>query len=341
MKKLLLKVPNSEIILNTPAFLVGNGINYLPENDATKDVNVSWKELLMETFPNLELFNITNFEKDLDGLTYPEIAELAELYARQVEGKKYNNTIKNKIAKKLISIDQRRKANNLYKNHSELVRLAKTINCPILTTNYDHLLLNTMDYPFATTKQLEGKRIEEPFLIDTHGKTYKQEKGRISPINMYFRYKPFTPGTNICEEFAIWPIHGSMRFPGSICINNDDYARNTAKIEESLKNITSTDDKRPWKGKYRWPNIFINNDLVILGLGLDYSETDLRALLTRRFKYNKSKGNNIRTIYIYRRDNKTKELPAGKERFFKALEIDCIGLQDSELYRLYYLSIID
>jgi hypothetical protein len=86
MSKLIFNyIPNDEgsIELENPAILLGNGINY-----TDKDHTISWTNLLISLFPKSykeekESILKKNEDKedvfDLEGISYPEIAELAEL----------------------------------------------------------------------------------------------------------------------------------------------------------------------------------------------------------------------------------------------------------------------
>lgn len=80
MSVLKIKIHGDEILLNKPSFLIGNGINYY------KNYSLSWANLLIELFPEEKRIEIVRQEAEnqqklnLEGLTYPEIAELAVIY---------------------------------------------------------------------------------------------------------------------------------------------------------------------------------------------------------------------------------------------------------------------
>ncbi|MCQ2600794.1 MAG: hypothetical protein MJ184_05480 [Treponema sp.] len=351
MSKLTFKKGKKEIVLNQPAVLLGNGINYV------KDFELSWTELLESVFQenDPDIFKIPARGKkkfNLDGLTYPEIAELAELKYKELSEKDRNkNSVKKQICKKIHDHDLNIRNYNKRSQQEQLVKNCETLNIPILTTNYDHNLL--FDYIETVKQPYLSSKVEE---INWIFRTNREEKSisnndKAKLFNAYFRKNKFPTKRpfDIRKKFAIWPIHGTKRYASSICINNIDYAR---KISDIHKRMSSKKDiylqNEDWEGKYSWINIFLNNDLIILGLGLTRDETDLRWLLVERYIYQNwikrhyPRKKQSRTIYLYaeRKDKKTKKvkpLDSGTKCFFDSLGIDCVKIPDSQMYKFEYL----
>lgn len=338
--------------LHQPAFLVGNGINYA---DGCK---LSWEKLLVNVFPeemqnnfknnadtnlffkfnnastsvqiSIDISKQNNLEVQLPGLTYPEIAELARLHLKKANknNAKKIPSIKAQIAEQLDKMEKENEGKN--EKLKKFVTFCKDHHIPILTANFDHRLHLDFD-----------KKIKEPFWFYTQ----EEEKNKrllnhIHPFRAYFAENEINPD-NINNEFAVWHIHGTKTYLDSICINHVDYARNIAKIDELIhkkEKIIESD----WPGKNSWINIFMNNDLIIMGFALDSEETDLRWLLRERTIYrnyliSKNIGPVAKTIYIYRKEEAETEMPAGKRALFKALDIECVEMPQDEIYKLDYL----
>lgn len=367
MSKLIFDyITNDEgsIELENPAILLGNGINY-----TDKDHTISWTNLLISLFPKSykeekESILKKNEDKedvfDLEGISYPEIAELAEIYNREdkTERKKVsqNNefiSIKMQICKKIDENDRKVKKDNKNENQKKLFEICKKNHLPVLSTNYDHSFI--IEYP-ANQKEKPrylDKAIEHPYWIFQKGKEITNKR-RLAYMfyNLYFKYDgPFSINKlDIRNEFAIWPIHGTKRYCRSLCINNKDYAKRIADISKIInKNKKTIFTQNQWAGKYTWINIFLHNDLVILGLDLEENELDLRWLLVERYIYQKWLVNKkykkeiAKTIFLYRKkiDKKTKEeieIKKGKKRFFESIGIKCIKVDDSDMYQYNYLS---
>ena len=340
------KKPDGEITkLQNPAFLVGNGINYDEKDES------SWTSLLISVLPQDIKEKISNekekaeyakkdektknkeaLDKILKGLTYPEIAELADLS----EEKTFS--IKRQIANKINEIDKRNANNN--KIHEKFVGFCEQNHIPILTTNFDHRLLSGLG---IKKERAYSGQIETPHWFYT-------EEEKMNPRKISYRYpfrayfaKERLKSEEINNEFAIWHIHGTKRYINSICINNVDYARNIAEIDKLIRHKNLIKENN-WIGKHSWIDIFMKNDLVIVGFGLDYAETDIRWLLRERLVYQKfinQQGNQSRaaTIYIYRKGHEDSDMPSGKKEFFDALDIDFVSMPQDDIYSLNkYLS---
>ena len=316
------------IELKQPAFLVGNGINL------ADDMSLSWSNLLIGILPKKIRNEIQQagkqktLEQCLQGLTYPEIAELADLHYKKNAN---NNKAKTPSIKRQIcdSLDNRRN-----KTHKDFIDFCIKNNIPVLTTNFDHRLISNLKI-----KKKDG--IEMPFWFLT--KEEKINKHLIPyqhPFRAYFAEKEFNDDDDINNKFAVWHVHGTKKYINSICINNVDYARNIAEIDKLIRNKEPIGEN--WVERHSWIDIFMRNDLVILGFALDSAETDIRWLLRERYIYlqykNKNKPVSTQTIYIYNQDKEAIEMPFGKKAFFDAFDIKCVPMKQNDIFKLEYLS---
>lgn len=297
---------DEEITLVKPAFLVGNGINYFDENTLT------WTSLLKKLLPE-EYAKTIKDEKgnsilDLEGLTYPEIAQLADLLRAKNQSNKNTKSLKKQIVELVIENFENKAE---YPNQEKLIDFAKKKNIPVLTTNYDHSLLHNLH---ISKIKYDGNSVE-----DLQWNNNKYKLTYTQPFNRYYKEgNKFNDSTNIENEFAVWFIHGTRRYSNSLCINNTDYVRNISTMSKILKD-TKKDEKTE-----TWIDIFLNNDLIVFGLGLDSDELDLRWLLLKRFYNQEFLGKHNETIYFHI-ENK---LPKGKKKYFNALGIKCVKIED-------------
>lgn len=306
---------NIDLKLERPAFLVGNGINY------ADGCRMSWEELLMDISGKQARF------KELSAsLSYPEIAELALLRKSPEEfDKKSKNEFLSMVTEKIKTDIE--KASRFNDNHEKMAVFAQEHKIPILTTNFDRNFLRTSCFEGQDLDKIDLNWIKlNPAIEDNDYQILR---------NAYFRPKSLNKNPNIHSEFAIWHIHGVIgKSSYKICFTNWDYFNYCAKIKEISKNHASKDQSKD----ATWIDIFLDNDLIIMGLGLDSFETDLRALLSERSIKHKlakeldSKWKKPATIYIYRKEAAETEMPADKKALFEALGIRCVPMAQDEIY---------
>ncbi len=294
------------IKLNQPAFLVGNGINKADK------INLSWEDLLGKLLPESSDLTVEN----LKGLTYPEIAEIALL-------KQGKDKFEEKFKEEMDKIEADAKESEL-KNHKKLLEFAKQKHIPILTTNLEKIFL-TSDASLEMKWHQQGEK-------NVYNRKYLK--------NLCFCDKNFD-GNNIHSTFALWYIHGlyyTKSFDKSFSLTNWDYANNIAM----MKKVLSERQKNNRTGNSSWADIFLDNDLIILGLGLDSAEIDLRAFLVEKYiqqqideKIAKEKHEKFearKVIYIYRKGYESEDMPDSKKAFFEALGIKCVEMPQDEIY---------
>jgi hypothetical protein len=315
---------NIDLKLEKPAFLVGNGINY------ADGCSMSWEELLMDISGKQ-----TGFKKLPASLSYPEIAELALLR------KSPDNYDEDSKPEFLSMVTEKiktdiEKASRFNDNHEKMAVFAQEHKIPILTTNFDRNFLRTSCFADQDLDKIRLNWIKPDKKIEEDGEILKdQEQYDYQTLkNACFRPKSLNKIGDIHSEFAVWHIHGVISRPKSLCYTNWDYFNYCAKIKE----ISKEKDWGELKKDITWIDILLDNDLIILGLGLDSFETDLRALLSERNikhkvkKHIKQEWKKPVTIYIYRKEAAETDMPADKKALFEALGIRCVPMPQDEIY---------
>jgi hypothetical protein len=230
--------------------LFGNGLNQLTTG------LISWKDLLNNIkknneFDNLDLPNTMIYERIL--MERPKLDN--GLFT--VEG-----NIKIDIAEQMKNIP----TNNYYESVFNLSFKN------YLTTNYDYSL---------------NKKIAELGLTSRSN----------SSEDIYsIRRNTTILDNNKNEICKIWNIHGEVDRPASIMLGLDHYCGAIGKLDAYLKGTYEFQDNKQTVrvdsitnkiksgdfDKYSWIELFFNTDVHILGLSLEYSETDLWWILNKR-----------------------------------------------------------
>ena len=351
---------NETFKLSQPAFLVGNGIYYysghatlpwsklalllLPKEiqDKIKEYNTANKEFIKKVFRNEEptiheLLTINEnsvLQESLEGISITEVLDLALLFQNKGKQTKFTDQPFLKLKKEAVKILQEmEETKNAYEQHENMINLAHKNNIPILTTNLERNLIRAQvfgGHNIDTPISFIGER-DEKFLMNGYFTT----EGNRNQIN----------AGNICSKFAIWHTHGLIKdgnseksFEKTICLRDEDYKD---RISELKKHI----DKKE-NGVIRsntWVDIFMNNDLVIMGLNLDPVEKDIRWLLIQRHFYQQELAEKARenrtdfkekqTIFIYRKEAGKSEMPLGKRALFESIGIKCVPIETDEIYQ--------
>ena len=100
---------------------------------------------------------------------------------------------------------------------------------------------------------------------------------------------------NEIGDLAIHHIHGELDFPRSICLGMTRYIENLSRIRELLSCRKEDEDgtlyrlpideeifTNPKRTRKTWAELFFNDNVYIVGLGLTSSELDIWWLLIRR-----------------------------------------------------------
>lgn len=252
--------------------LYGNGINLLSTN------SVSWKNLLHKLmgenkFKNDKLPNTMIYERIFMS---EHKANRSEIFDEL--------TIKNNIASTLAE----QEANDVFK------LLSNMDFENYLTTNYDYAI----EKSFETTP--EKMSSEEIYSL--------RRKRKYETING-IKY--------------LWNIHGEIENPKSIMLGLDHYCGSVSKIDSYVKGtykhfidgklVPIDSMKKKLKNNSfchtSWVDLFFSSDVHIIGLSLDYSETDLWWILNKRARFSTENlvTNNI-TFYVDCIEDQKKEL---------------------------------
>jgi len=228
--------------------LFGNGINRVSDNA------VSWDRLLnnikgANQFSNGKLPNTMVYER---------------IFMEQHISKSSQNAdelkIKDSIAKAMLS-----------QSSNEVFKLLATMDVDnYLTSNYD----------YAFEKALNSR----------------PQKLSTEDIYSLRRKRKYTTSNG---DKYLWNIHGEIDHPKSIMLGLDHYCGSVSKIDSYVKGsykhtvAGKSLTVEPMLEKLKaesycftsWVDLFFSSNVHIIGLSLDYSETDIWWLLNKRARY--------------------------------------------------------
>ena len=277
------------------ALVIGNGINQFGNS---KNMN-SWENMLSDIrrqyFPDIT----SHVKKDIS------LIELYDLFELRQKRKNTNAHILNVFCsqlKKWLPDD----------HHRLIVRWAIENKIPILTTNFDTVLSDACS--------------SELFHISRRRFTHHY------PWSSYYGTRPIE---NLQTEFAIWHMHGMLKYRHSIRLGLTHYMGSVHRLRGWLyrggneRLFESSLGLERWRGRDTWLNIFFGNDLLFFGIGLSEMEIFIRWCLIERKKFfykfpiNKRKG-----WYLY-----TNDMSHGKKFFLKTVGIEAVRMNSySEIY---------
>ena len=187
---------------------------------------------------------------------------------------------------------------------TNIVNKIKNIDAPILTTNYDTVLSESIGIERDDIKSFGSKIKDEWF-------------------SYYGNYID-----NPTSGFGIWHIHGIHTNHKSISIGNTDYMKNVYFSNLLLPNsdinlVDLTYDN--WNGFNSWLNIFFNKDLFVFGLGLNNDETFLRWLFIKRKEYSILSRKNLKSWYITK---SSENISCAKRYFLESVGFEIVYIQD-------------
>lgn len=229
-------------LLRNKSLLVGNGPNLLTVGQ------LNWQNILKQ----LAIYaSDRDVLKSAVGKPFPLLYE--ELAIRCMR----RGVLESDLKKHVAILMKEMVPNNF---HGRLIGLGFN---HVLTTNYDYCLERASKKPAKVADLSAEKR-----------------------YNLYRR--------RCLDGKYVWHIHGEIDRPRTITLGYDHYVGYLAKLKEYLvfegKEIESTDKHSTFirghknfeEGKnpcYSWVDIFLRDDIYIIGLSLDYSEIDLWWLL--------------------------------------------------------------
>ena len=228
-----------------------------------------------------------------------------------------SNSKKIKILKDTVkhSIVNKFPQKNNY-NLLECANFIKELNAPILTTNFDTYISDSLQI---------SKRIFKP-----NDNLYKFNS--IYPWNVYFAENDID---NSLDEFAVWHINGMTDYHKSIKLGLSDYMGSVERARKmiqgnSLNEYFNGKNQEYWIGYNTWLHILFNKNLFIFGLTLDENEVFLRWLLIQRAKYSRMYNTQLKGWYI------NKKIPNGKRFFLEQLGLEVIDIKNyDDLYNAF------
>jgi len=278
--------------------LFGNGINRL------SDDAVSWNDLLdkikgVNKFENGNLPNTMVYERVFMEKHIPEHSQKAdEVDIKNTIADAMKSQGSNEVFEKLVSLD----INNY------------------LTTNYD--------YAFEKALKINAQKLSTEDI-------YSLRRKREYNLNKNVKY--------------LWSIHGEIEHPKSIMLGLDHYCGSVSKIESYVKGTYKhiVDGKNqsvePMSTKLKkssycftsWIDLFFSSNIHIIGLSLDYSETDIWWLLNKRARF---AADNLvdNKIYFY-----TNQIEREKSELLKSFNVEVVNIKViNDDYKSMYMSAI-
>lgn len=263
--------------------LFGNGLNLLSESP------LSWNSLLNE------LENGSNkISNDTPNTMKYEKILLDRSSSQLKKNVDEELSIKNRIAELMTN----QKGNKYY---SEIIEMGFD---NYLTTNYDNAFCET----------------------------YNGEQQNASTEGLYSLRRYLSLRSSIHKATKLWHIHGEIEHPKSIMLGLDHYCGSISKIDGYIKGKykfkanTKKMSSKPMTEKinnmdfdhFSWVELFFNSHIHILGLSLDYSETDLWWVLNKRARLMRS--NSINNNVFYYESN----IPKSKKELLESMEVTVI-----------------
>jgi hypothetical protein len=276
-----------EILNNHPshlALILGNGINRYNNNDGLS----SWDAMLLELWEK----HTDDEPKDI-----PLGISLTEFYdALDLSSKLEFKNLQKEFCDLMAAWDAKA-------HHRDIVAWAKNHSAPILTTNFDETLADSLGLKMQHTDAVK--------FTDYY------------PWGSYFAEQDVK---NPATEFAIWHINGVKRYSRSVRLGLSHYMGSVERARALIhkgggKRLYADKAGQYWNGRDTWLHIIFNNDLLFLGLGLDISEVFLRWLLIERAKYFKEfPALRKNTYYVYA----GRDLSLGQTIFLKSVGCEII-----------------
>lgn len=282
----------------THTVLFGNGLNRAVKG------SISWAELL----DGLGCTNGSQSESLPNTMAYEKIL------LDQSKGGAVSGVDELQIKKSIANALQRQETNDLYRILIDL----KFNN--YLTTNYDHAFQKAMP--------------SSPVIFATED-IYSLRRKRTYISNG--------------RKVDLWNIHGEIDHPKSIMLGLDHYCGSISKLDAYIKG-TYTSKKEGKSEQIKamatkiqtnsfchtsWVDLFFSGDVHIIGLSLDFSETDLWWVLNRRarLKQNISIENKI---YFHAVFNGSSQKDS-KLELLKTFGVDIVShaIKDGDYFKMY------
>jgi SIR2-like domain len=285
------------------ALLLGNGVNLL-SNDVP-----SWLMILVEL---AKLNDCTHIMKLAKYKPYTLIYEEIALCSKAAEQKK-EIEIKREVA--------------------ELIRdlPPNDYHCRILEAPIDHILTTNYDYTLERSKGCVGE-----------SKNLRREN----------KYSAFRRRW-ISGKF-VWHIHGEVDVPNTIMLGHEHYAGQLQKLRDyaTSDRVTSRELKSPFKlgnpdfenqtEVYSWIDVFLRDEVHVIGTNLDYTEIDLWWLFAYKRRLGQISGYETGTTFFHHvptpQDDQATE---GKLSILESLGVNVVRHRVLSGYKYAYDSLLN
>lgn len=285
--------------MNNKVLMIGNGINNLTNKE-------SWSNLL---FSMTEKCNVSGSIEINDHKPFPLLYE--EIYLKS------KNIDELELKKHISSEVKKIKENEIH----SLIREKEFRN--IITTNYEYVFQGTQIKETANEYQNKGVIKEAKYSIFRH---------------------------NEINKTKIWHIHGECNVPSSITLGYEHYGGQLQQIRNYVVSGTHYKKKKNQKSlatrlknnevAYEsWLDLFFKKDIHIIGLALDFVETDIWWLLTYRARFIKTKKTKISNKIYYYIPRKYLEDSKHKIELLRSINIELV-VKENEGFK-YYRNIIE
>ncbi len=285
------------------AFVIGNGINRYCQHSGE-----SWKGLLLKLWNQHSENMMSGIPK---GISFTEFYDVLELYAKNpknTNGEKFRKELQASIQKTIKSELEKWELAKPDKQEV-LLKHIKKLKAPILTTNFDDLMAQSLELD------------KNPRILKGHNK--KEGFTQFYPWSSYYSTKELKDPNS---GFAIWHINGMKHYHRSIKLGLSHYMKNVSHVDDLWKKNTEGVPKY----NYTWLKIFFQKPLFIFGLGLEENEVFLRWLLIQRKKNFQSPNYAEKCGWYVMTPCKDEEKKAveGKKFFLKSVGIKVLKVKD-------------
>ena len=282
-----------------------NGMSYIDNLNNNSDIIRKFHNKLVETSRTWCNDNFENASELSDKMCMQQFTDVT-LNETKI------NTLKNSVKRNIANKFPKKENYNLI----ECTNFIQELNAPILTTNFDTYLSDS----------LQTKR----YILSPKENLYKFND--FYPWNVYFSNKKIN---DPLHEFAIWHINGLTNYHRSIKLGLSDYMGCVERARKmiqgnSLNEYFNGKNQEYWIGYNTWLHILFNKDLFIFGLKLDENEVFLRWLLIQRAKYSRMYNTLLKGWYI------NQKIPKGKRFFLEQLGFEVIDIKNyNDLYNAF------
>ena len=284
------------------SLLIGNGINRVSNKEA------SWEYVLRALRdPNASLKELEYLKHKPFALVYEEVL----LSGASADKQSDEQEMKKRIAKLVDGLS------------------TNEFHGRVMKSGVKHVLTSNYDYGF---EKASGQRNERKSLLRE---------------NKYSVFRRRAAGSTF-----VWHIHGESAVPNSITLGYDQYSGYLQKLRGHATADREGEPGSPFKRGndafdtadgtiYSWLDVFLRDDIHIIGLGLDYTEIDLWWALTYKARL-KARGRAVgKTIFHDWYSDPPDEQALAKRSLLRALAVEVVPRDCSGGYEPAYDTFIE